>query len=125
MYINKTFDFHSLPKTTKLFLVIIFLPASYFTMTSFLKNEAYYLSIEKIAKHDEVIMYLGTPLKTGYFLFGEVSNTESEVNYSVSGPIDSADVYLYARAINGSWVILDLEVTVNSINKKIDTLAVP
>jgi len=91
----------------------------------FLKSQAYYSSLEKIANHDEVIMYLGTPLQTGYFLSGEVSDIETEVNYSVSGPLNSADVYLYAQVINGSWVIKDLEVTVNSINKKIDALAMP
>ena len=69
-------------------------------------------------------MYLGEPMEIGYFVTGEHSDRETEVNYTVSGPLNSADVYLYAEVINGHWVIQDLELTVNKINKKIDVLTV-
>ena len=123
MIISKTIDVSSLSKTQQLFLVCIFIPAFYLSINYFLKNQAYYLSLEKVVNHDEIIMHLGKPLKAGYFLSGEAGGIETELNYTVSGPLNSADVYLYAQAINGLCVIKELEVKVNNTNKVIDVLS--
>ena len=90
-----------------------------------MKNKVYDLSLEKLKFHDEVALYLGTSIEPGFFVTGQAGSTETELNYSISGTLDSAEVYVYAEVKNGTWVIHELFVTVDGINKKIDALDLP
>ncbi len=109
-------------KSKELLFVLIFVSFFIF-IQHMMKNQAYDLSFEKIINHYQVIEYLGTPIEAGYFVTGEAGSNETEINYSIFGPLNSADVYVYAELINGSWVIQDLEVTIDNTHKRIDALS--
>ena len=121
---QKSININNSSPTTK--LIFAFMIVGFFIfVNNIMKNQAYKLSLTKLENHDEVAFYLGTPIKAGYFVTGESGTKETEINYSISGPLNSADVYLYAQVINGNWVIQDLEVTVDGINKRINALDLP
>ncbi len=118
---QKSININNFSKSKKLLFAFIFI--SFFIFINYMmKNQAYDLSFKKVISHDQVALYLGVPIEAGFFVTGEAGSSETEINYSISGPLNSGNVYVYAQVINGHWVIQNLEVTVESINKKIDVL---
>lgn len=115
----KTINLDNAPKSTKVALFVLIFSAMLVGFLS-MKNEAYDYSLEKVKGNEDVLFYLGSPIEAGYFVSGEVSNVETELNYSIQGPLNSADVYLYAKVKNGYWDIKELTVTVDGMNKLID-----
>ncbi len=90
-----------------------------------LKSKAFEISLEKVTSNDEVIFYLGEPIESSFFVTGESESGYLEAIYSISGPLNSAEVYLDAREIQGKWVIRGLEVNIEKINIVINVLDLP
>jgi hypothetical protein len=117
-----TINLNNSPKYVKA-LFVVAIVGFFILVNHLMKNKAYDLSLMKASNHYEVVEYLGEPIQAGFFVTGEASNNETEISYSISGPLNSADVYTYAEFSNGRWEFHDLVVTVDGINKSIDVLA--
>jgi hypothetical protein len=116
---QKNINLNNAPLSTKVgFFALIF--AFFIFVNHSMKNEAYDYSLDQIKNNDEVLLYLGGSIEAGFIVTGETGSIETELEYSIQGTLNSADVYLYAIVKNGYWVIEELIVTVDGVNKVID-----
>ena len=119
---NKTIDLKSAPKSTQL-IFVLFCIAFFLFVNHSMKNPPFYMALEEINENQQLKTLLGSPITSGYFVTGEASTVDAELTYAIHGSLNSADVYLYAEVVKGFWVLQNLEVTIDSLDKKIDVLA--
>ena len=71
-------------------------------------NDAYRIGVEKAKHSPEVVALLGSPIREGIFITGNVNVTGASGNASLaiplSGPKGKATLYLQANKIEGEWV---------------------
>jgi hypothetical protein len=88
-----------------------------------MKGDVYDMSLQNVRQSEEVALYLGEPLEPGYFVLGSVSMSggsgDAEINFSVEGPLGSADVYVIAKKKLGEWSILQQVVQIDESNERI------
>ena len=92
-------------------------------------NDAYRIGVEKAKHSPEVVALLGSPIREGIFITGNVNVTGASGNASLaiplSGPKGKATLYLQANKIEGEWVFNQLTVRGENSNYKINLLLPP
>lgn len=100
------------------------LPIFVFSLMFMFKNsEPYRLTLAKVQQSEEVRQVLGTPIKPGLFVSGNLSDSGPNGNaglaFSISGPLASGKAFSYAQKTLGQWSILQLVVDVPDKTQRI------
>jgi len=89
-------------------------------------TDTYKEAVEKTKTNPFVMEALGSPLKEGFFVMGniKVSGTSGQANLSIpiSGPKGKAKIYAVAKKSAGEWTFSTLEVVVKESRQRIDLL---
>lgn len=92
------------------------------------QSDAYQKSWDLVQKNPQVIERLGTPLKSSWFVTGDVKTStgtgHAEISYSISGPKGTAEVYVKARKVIDHWEFQELLV-IQKYQEAIDVLESP
>jgi hypothetical protein len=90
-------------------ILFVGFPMLFVSINGMLKGDAYELSLTAIRSSHAVSEYLGTPIKPGYFVTGQVKTSgtvgAAAIEYSVSGPKGEAEAYVWARKDGPQWVL--------------------
>jgi hypothetical protein len=90
-------------------------------------SDAFQISLKQVQSDTKVQSVLGTPVRDGWFVLGNVEvNPESgnaDIGYSISGPKGSGVVHVKATKLLGKWTIDHLVVTPDGQQK--DLILVP
>lgn len=90
---------------------------SYSVMSLMKNSDAYQLTMKELRSNSQVISVLGEPIKSGWFITGNIkfSGTEGAANFSipVSGPNGSGTVISRSTKIAGEWKIFLMIVRVD------------
>ena len=92
-------------------------------------SDAYEQAVEMAAANTAVIEALGTPIKEGFFVTGNIhtSNNSGNADLSIpiSGPEGKARIHLVATKAGGEWTYSVLTVTIKSTGAIINLLDLP
>jgi hypothetical protein len=87
-------------------------------------NGAYTDSLATLSADPQVTAALGTPIKPGFFVRGSIHisgpSGHADISYSVSGPQDSAVVYVISDKSAGLWSHTTFIVELDSTGQRID-----
>jgi len=90
-------------------------------------SEPFTKSLEMVQASPEVQAELGTPIKAGFMLQGNInyqnSGGDADIYYPVSGPNGSATVYVTATRAQGQWTFDDVTVSIDATGERIDLLS--
>ena len=93
-------------------LILIILPLLLIPLMSLMKGQAYNLSVAAVQTNTQVINMVGETPEPSFFVLGEISYNGSRgnanLNYSIEGAKGSAEVYVYATKLSGSWELQEL-----------------
>ena len=105
------------------FLAFIFLPIHFGIHFGLKNTDAYKLSFEMVNASERVQAVIGTPIEAGYFVSGNWQSSgpdgKAALNYSITGPRDQGEVYVYATKHNGKWKIDELTVVIPKTGEEI------
>lgn len=106
-------DVQHFKRTQKKWAIIGFLligvgfPSFFLLIMSAMKGEAFDLAVQEIRNNNKIVERIGTEIEPSFFVMGEISTSGSDgvanLNFSVSGNIDSAKVVVYATKSLGEW----------------------
>ena len=89
-------------------------------------SDVYKASLQKIKSNPAVQTAVGTPIKEGMFISGNVSTTGAEgsanLSIPISGPKGKAKVYINASKETGRWVYSDFIVEIEGSGQRINLL---
>ena len=93
----------------------------------FFKNSAVYQEAVEIATTDaQVIRELGSPVKTGFFISGNISTSgssgEADFAIPVSGPQGSGTIFVVAEKSGGEWTFRTLAVKIGADSRRLNLL---
>ncbi len=101
------------------FVALMFLPFTF----GLKSTDVYNISLEHVRASERVQEAVGTPIETGYFVSGSWESNGAEgkaaLNYSIAGPKDDGEVYVYATKHNGKWKIDELTVVIPRTGEEI------
>ena len=109
-----------------LILLFIVVPLFFTLIGSMLKGEAFDQSMVSISQNAEVIEIVGEPIEAGYFGMGSIQTSgakgEASLQYSISGPNGTADVYVQAYKEMEAWSLYNVIVHIPEIDKKVQVV---
>lgn len=92
-------------------------------------SDAYKEAVEMASANTAVIEALGTPIKEGFFVTGNIhtgnKNGNADLSIPISGPQGKARINLVATKAGGEWTYSVLTVTIKSTGAVIDLLDLP
>ena len=107
-------------------IIFIAIPLLLFSISSMLKGEAYKKSLEVISSNSEVIELVGSPIKAGYFVLGNIkvsgSNGKTSLEYSILGSKAEAEVYVLADKRMNQWNLSEVVVYNEELNVTIQVV---
>lgn len=110
-------------------LVLIVLPLVFILLMNMMKGEAYDLSVDAVQSSPQVVSIVGENPKPGLLVLGEISYGGSggtaNLNYSISGSIGSAEVYVYARNLAGKWELKEVLAVSKETGERVVVLTQP
>lgn len=94
-------------------------------------SDVYRMTLARVESSPPVITTLGTPLKDGFFVNGNIHETyqdgqssgTADLQFSISGPQGKGRVHVDATKVSGQWQFDDLYVKLKNNGKRIDVLA--
>ncbi len=106
---------------------LLLIPAILFPIFGMMKgNDAYKMSLANARNHPEVQELLGTPIKSGFFVTGNISisgpDGQASLQYSLTGPLGEAENYVFAYKSMGKWVVQEQVVYIEALDKRIDII---
>jgi len=88
--------------------------------------DAYKMALERVQKDPAVAAELGTPIKAGWYVTGNVSVSgaggSASIAFPVTGPEGRATVYVEAMKTAGQWQFRSLAVQIKGSGQRIDLL---
>ena len=91
-----------------------------------LKGEAFEQSLVSVSQNAEVIKIVGEPIESGYFVMGSIQTSgikgEASLQYSISGPNGTADVYVQAYKEMEAWSLYNDKAHIPELDKKIQVV---
>lgn len=110
-----------------LVLLALFVGGIVFVVFGAMKSsDVYKLAVQRAERHQQVIDALGTPIKEGLFLSGNinVSGASGQANLAIPlrGPKAKGTLYAVASKREGSWEYSTLRVRVEGTEETIDLL---
>ena len=108
-------------------LVVIFVVAVFFTVTSMMKESTPYMeSYETATTNSYVIENLGEPIEQSGLLQGNISITNNTGEANISIPLEGSKgtgtIYVIASKYNGTWSYTKMSVYLDSTKETIDLL---
>ena len=108
-------------------LVVIFVVAVFFTVTSMMKESTPYMeSYETATTNSYVIENLGEPIEQSGLLQGNISITNNTGEANISIPLEGSKgtgtIYVIANKYNGTWSYTKMSVYLDSTKETIDLL---
>lgn len=101
---------------TVIFLIIGFAALAATFLATFHDNGAYRSSVAAIKDNREVQAVLGTPIKAGWLVLGQIYYDENggraRLSYSLSGRRGSGKAYVYAVYMNHQWILEQVVVAI-------------
>ena len=92
-------------------------------------SDAYKLAMDKAQKDPRVTQRLGTPIKSGMFVSGNINvagtSGKADITIPISGPKGKATIYVDATKFAGEWKFDRLEVGFDGDPQRVDLLAPP
>ena len=89
-------------------LLVVIMPLFIFSISFMLKGEAYQKSLLLIRSNQEVVNYVGNPIKPNYFVGGKIQlsgdHGSAILRYSITGAKKEASVYVVAHK-NHEWIL--------------------
>ncbi|MGB7536977.1 MAG: cytochrome c oxidase assembly factor 1 family protein [Anaerolineales bacterium] len=86
-------------------------------------SPAYQDALVVVQEEPRAQQLLGTPIQSGWFVSGEISETPStgtaELSFPVSGPKGSGTVYVSAKKVEGGWVITRLVLVMDKTKNRL------
>lgn len=109
-------------------VVALFVVAILFIVIGGFKSSGVYSGALELARsNDEVIEALGEPLETGWLPRGSIHITgpsgDADIEISLSGPRNTATLYVVAEKHAGRWHFELAEVEIHGQSNRIDLLA--
>ena len=111
-------------------LVLIggFIALLVYLLFGFVKSTATYKEAVAKAKANPAVMEaLGSPIKEGFFILGNInisgSSGQANLSIPISGPKDKARIYAVAKKSAGKWTLSTLEVAIKASGRRIDILS--
>lgn len=87
-------------------------------------SDAYKEALARAKAEPAVIEALGTPIREGFFLTGNVqlsgSRGDADLAIPISGPNGKATVYVVAKKSMGQWTFRHLIIEIQNTGKRID-----
>ena len=109
-----------------LILLFVIFPLFFTLIGSMLKGEAFEQSLVSVSQNAEVIKIVGEPIESGYFVMGCIQTSgikgEASLQYSISGPNGTADVYVQAYKEMEAWSLYNVIVHIPELDKKIQVV---
>ena len=110
--------------------VILFVVGIFFFVFGLMKeSNVYKMSFHAVQNNPEVIEIIGTPIESGFFIIGNISTGgaggEANIQYTITGPKDEGEVYVYATKKQGKWTMHQLGVYIEANDKTISIIAPP
>lgn len=107
-------------------LVLVVLPLLFILFMNVMKGEAYDLSVDAVQSNHQVVSIVGENPKPGFFVLGEISYDGSggtaNLNYSISGSKGTAEVYVYAINLAGTWELKEVLVVSKETGERVVVL---
>ncbi len=104
--------------------MLLFVSALFGMMRS---SDVYTTAIQRMRESPQVVEALGTPIKPGWYLRGQINisgvSGEASLQIPISGPNAEADLYIEAEKTAGRWTYSTLIVNVDGQDKQIDLLS--
>lgn len=92
-------------------------------------SDPYTDSLAQALANPEVQAALGSPIEAGFGVMGNInvsgSSGDADLSYTITGPQDSASVFVVAEKSGGQWYYSTMEVQVLATADRIDLLAGP
>lgn len=89
-------------------------------------SEVYQVAVDAAISEPAVEMALGTPIKEGLFVMGNInvsgSSGSADLAIPISGPEDEGTIYAVAEKSAGQWAYSILEVEIKTTGERIDLL---
>lgn len=98
----------------------------YFVIGIFKSSDVYKIALEQSRASPKVIESLGTPIRDGMFISGniKISGSEGTADFEIPihGPKGYGVIYVVAKKSMGRWYFRTLEVAIDSSYERIDLL---
>ncbi len=98
----------------------------YIVQSAMKSSDAYKEALTRAKTNPTVIKELGEPIEAGWWTNGSIKvNSDSgraELSIPISGPKNSATLYLLASKAGGRWNFSRLEVTIDGTNQTVNLL---
>jgi hypothetical protein len=86
-------------------------------------NPVFADSLAMVQENYETQHLLGTPIRAGSLVSGDISETlatgTAEISFPVSGPKGSGTVYVSAKKVEGEWVITRLVLVMDETKQRL------
>jgi hypothetical protein len=99
-------------------LIVAFVAGIFFLIMNSFRSSPVYLEAMQAARSDQrVVQALGTPIESGWFMWGSLEEQglsgDASLSIPISGPRKRATLYASARKGNGVWQFYTLAVQVD------------
>lgn len=108
-------------------LVLVSIAGGFLLLVTLMKSSgAYSDALARARSNPAVIEALGTPIKDGFFFTGNISESNSDGSANlvvpISGPKQSANLYVQATRSLGKWHFNSLVVQIDKTKERINIL---
>ena len=86
-------------------------------------SEPYQRAVAAAAQNPDVAASLGTPIKEGWYVLGNINyggtSGNADLSIPISGPKGSGNIYVIANQVSGVWTYSSALVTVSTTHQQI------